>query len=99
MLELVLTEADLSGLTIVDSDTVVDSGSTPAKAYTLENPGLLDAPGVCQTLAAVSVLENYEDDTKVSYLRMFTPHTVSADEIEQEARIKAAAERLLKDWK
>lgn len=33
------------------------------------------------------------------YLRMFTPHTVSADEIEQEARIKAAAERLLKDWK
>jgi len=157
-------------------------------------------PGVCQTLAAVSVLENYEDDTKVSYisyvengtlypaniitgstvaetksrlemvirettkpldiinveitradcervklhsgkpmwekteiaddirgftlttkagatftanvpeylrmplfldgyLRMFTPHTVSADEIEQEAHIKAAAERLLKDWK
>lgn len=68
MLELVLTKADLSGLTIVDSDTVVDSGSTPAKAYTLENPGLLDAPGVCQTLAAVSVLENYEYDTKVSYI-------------------------------
>lgn len=44
MLELVLTKADLSGLTIVDSDTVVDSGITPAKAYTLENPGLLDAP-------------------------------------------------------
>lgn len=68
MLELVLTKVDLSGLTIVDSDTVADSGSNPKKAYTLENPGLLDAPGVCQTLAAVSVLENYEDDTKVSYI-------------------------------
>lgn len=44
MLELVLTKADLSGLTIVDSDTVADSGSNPKKAYTLENSGLLDAP-------------------------------------------------------
>ena len=68
MLELVLTKADLSGLTIVDSDTVIDSGSTPAKAYTLENPGLLDAPGVCQTLAAISTLENYEGDSEVSYI-------------------------------
>lgn len=68
MLELVLTKADLSSLTIVDTETVVDSGSNPKKAYTLKNPGLLDAPGVCQTLAAISVLENYEDDTKVSYI-------------------------------
>ena len=68
MLELVLTKADLSSLIIVDAETVADSGSNPKKAYTLKNPGLLDAPGVCQTLAAISVLENYEDDTKVSYI-------------------------------
>ena len=68
MLELALTKADLSGLTIVDSNTVADSGSNPKKAYTLENPGLLDVPGVCQTLAAVRVLENYESDTEVSYI-------------------------------
>lgn len=46
MLELVLTKADLSSLTIVDAETVADSGSNPKKAYTLKNPGLLDAPGV-----------------------------------------------------
>lgn len=44
MLELVLTKADLSSLIIVDAETVADSGSNPKKAYTLKNPGLLDAP-------------------------------------------------------
>lgn len=68
MLELVLTKADLPGLTIVDTETVVDSGSNPKKAYTLKSPDLLDAPGVCRTLAAIGVLENYESDTEVSYI-------------------------------
>lgn len=68
MLELVLTKADLSSLTIVDTETVADSGSNPKKAYTLKNTDVLDAPGVCRTLASLKVLDNYDDDVEVSYI-------------------------------
>nr|DAR84039.1 MAG TPA: hypothetical protein [Caudoviricetes sp.] len=68
MLELVLTKADLAGTYVVDDVTVVDNGHSPKKAYTLKNPDVLDANGVTRTLAAIGVLDNYEDGVEVSYI-------------------------------
>ena len=68
MIELVLTKEDVTHLSIVDDVTVVDNGNNPKKAYTLKNLEVLDAPGVCRILAAIGVLDNYEDDNEVSYI-------------------------------
>lgn len=68
MLELVLTNSDLAGLTVVDNETLVDSGSNPKKAYTLKNPDVLDASGARRILAVLGVLDNYDDDTEISYI-------------------------------
>lgn len=45
MIEFVLTKEDVTHLSIVDEVTIVDNGHNPKKAYTLENPDVLDAPG------------------------------------------------------
>lgn len=68
MIELVLTKDDLTHLTAIDGTTVLDSGVDPKKAYTLINPDMLDAPGVCRVLAAIGVLDTYEDDYVLSYV-------------------------------
>lgn len=68
MIEFVLTKEDVTHLNIVDDVTVVDNGHSPKKAYTLKNPDVLDANGVARTLAVIGVLDNYEDDTEISYI-------------------------------
>ncbi len=68
MIELVLTKEDITHLSIVDAATVVDNGDIPKSAYTITDPDVMDAPGVCRTLAAIGVLDNYEDDSEISYM-------------------------------
>lgn len=68
MMELVLTKQDVTHLSIVDDATVVDNGHNPKKAYTLTNPEVVDALGVCRILAAIGVLDTYDGDDELSFV-------------------------------
>lgn len=100
MLELVLTKADLAGIYVVDDVTVVDNGHSPKKAYTLKNSGALDANGVTRILAAIGVLDNYEDGVEVSYISYVEDgviHPIVAAPGDTVKTIKARLEGIIKE--
>ena len=100
MIELVLTKADLAGLYVVDDVTVVDNGHSTKRAYTLKNSGVLDVNGVTRTLAAIGVLDNYEDDIEVSYISYVEDgviHPIVAAPGDTVKTIKARLEGIIKE--
>lgn len=100
MIELVLTKVDVTHLSIVDEVTVVDNGHRTKRAYTLKNPDVLDANGVTRTLAVLGILENYENDTEVSYISYVEDgvlHPIGATPGSTVKTIKARLEGIIKE--
>lgn len=100
MIELVLTKQDLIHLSIVDDATVVDNGRNPKKAYTLTNPEVVDAPGVCRILATIGVLDTYDGDDKlsfVSYVENGTLYTISNKHGISVAELKQNLEEIIEE--
>lgn len=100
MIEFVLTKEDVTHLIIVDEVTVVDNGHSTKRAYTLKNLDVLDAPGVCRILAAIGVLDSYEDDVEVSYISYVGDgvlHSIVATPGDTVKTIKARLEGIIKE--
>lgn len=100
MIEFVLTKEDVTCLSIADDVTVVDNGHSTKRAYTLKNSDVLDANSVTRILAAIGVLDNYEDGVEVSYISYVEDgviHPIVATPGDTVKTIKARLEGIIKE--